>query len=598
MTDAAPPQAEAAPKPGVTGADTAAVAVRLIRESIPPRWKLYGAMIVCILGVAGFTAALAYSTRVIVNDVFVAADTAAALGAAALIVGVTLGKAGFTYANSVVSLVFKRSITAGYQKTVFRRMIAKDAGFFARDHAAGQMAQVRLFGNAAGKIVTGVANTMAMDILTVIALFGVMLMQDAWMTLFCTVFLPLIFFTVSRLSKRVRDLATAEREADAAYIAIGAEAFEGIKTVKSYGLETKTVDRFERAVTALEDRMLSIARVTSATSPMMELLGGLVVGLFVVYAAWQTIAQGETPGEFTAFLTAFLMAYQPASRLSKIYVEVQKNLIHAQRMFRLIDAPPVLRAEGGADPSAGAPAVAFENVSFVYKGGSPALQDVTLEIAPGERVAVIGRSGAGKSTLIDLVQRFHDPSSGTVRIGGHDLRDTSPEGLRRTVALTSQDVFLFDATLAENVRDGRPDATDAQVADALERAALTDVVAALPKGIDTIVGPGGKSLSGGQRQRVGIARALLKDAPVTIFDEATAALDVETERRVLEAVAGRARADRTLIFVTHRPATLDYVDRILLLDGGRLVAAGTREELEQGSADYRTLLNLALEAEG
>lgn len=581
-----------------TGKDTASVARRIVREALARHWRLYMLMLGCILGVAGFTAALAYSTRLIVNDVFVAGDAGAAVGVAALVVGVTMGKAGFTYANSVVSQVFKRSIVADYQKRVFRTMIVKDTAFFLGAHASAKMAQIRLFGTSSARVVEGIVNKMIMDGLTVVALFGVMLVQDPVMTVLSTAFLPVVFFTISRLSRRVREMASAERVLDAAYIAVGTEAFAGIKTVKSYGLEQKAVGRFEAAISAIEDRLLRIARITSATGPMMEILGGIVIGAFVVYAAWRTITYGETPGEFTAFITAFLMAYQPASRLSKVYVEVQKNLIHVDRMFRVTDTAPALRTTGTADPRSDPPSVAFENVSFRYRRGTPALADVSFEIAAGERIAVIGRSGAGKSTLIDLVQRFHDPTTGVVRIGGHDLRDVSPEALLGTVALTSQDVFLFDATLAENVRDGRANATDAQVAEALDRAALAEVVAALPQGLDTAVGPGGANLSGGQRQRVGIARALLKDAPVTIFDEATSALDVETERRVLDAVTERSRDGRTMIVVTHRPAPLDYTDRILLLDEGRIVAFGTRDELETGSDAYRTLLQLAVKGEG
>ena len=580
--------------PTLTGADTATVALRLTREAVPPRWRLYALMLLCILGVAGFTAALAYSTRLIVNEVFVAGNAAAALGVAALVIVVTLGKAGFTYANSIVALIFQRSIIVDYQKRLFRKLIVNDAGFFSTKHASQQMVQVRLFGQSSGKVVTGLLNTMLMDGLTVVALFGVMLFQDWLMTLICTVFLPFIFFTVSRLSKKVRELATAERVLDAAYFAVGSEAFEGIKTVKTYGLEDKTVSRFEGAIDAMEERLLSIARITSATSPMMELLGGFVIGFFVIYAAWRTITYGETPGEFTAFITAFLMAYQPASRISKVYVGVQKNLVHVRRMFDLIDAEPELTATGTADPRIGAPSVEFDDVTFRYGRRIPALDGVSFRIEPGEKVAVIGRSGAGKSTLIDLVQRFHDPTSGTVRIAGHDLRDVSAEGLLHSIAMTSQDIFLFDATVRENILDGRPDATEAELDAAIERAALRPVIDALPEGLDTEVGANGSALSGGQRQRIGIARALLKDAPVTIFDEATSALDVETERAVLQSIASEPKG-RTILFVTHRPATLDYVDRILMLDAGRVVAFGPRAELERESEAYRTLITSAME---
>lgn len=578
-----------------TGKDTASVAARLVREALPPRWRIYALMVICILGVAGFTGALAYSTRVIVNDVFVAGDASAAIGVALLVIGVTLGKSGFTYANSIVAQIFQRSIATDYQKRVFRHTIVKDAEYFASAHASTQMIQIRLFGTSSAKVVTGIVNTMFMDALTVVALFGVMLLQDPLMTVLSTVFLPLIFLTVSWLSRRIREMATAERVLDAAYFAVGSEAFEGIRTVKSYGLEEKTVSRFDAAIAAMEERLLAIARITNATGPMMEMLGGFVIGAFVVYAAWRTIAHGETPGEFTAFITAFLLAYQPASRLSKSYVEVQKNLIHVGRMFDVVDTPPRMRMSGVEDPRDAAPSIEFDAVSFRYGRGLPALSETSFRIEAGERVAVIGRSGAGKSTLIDLVQRFHDPTDGVVRIGGRDLREVSPQGLLNTIALTSQDIFLFDATIAENIRDGRPDASDAALRDAIEGAALVETIEALPDGLDTMVGPNGSSLSGGQKQRIGIARALLKDAPVTIFDEATSALDVETERRILENVAGQRRDGHTLLFVTHRPATLDYVDRILLLDGGRLVASGTRAELEAGSEEYRTLLSIALE---
>jgi len=561
---------------------------RLLSEAMRPRWKLYALSVICMIGVAAFTAALAYSTRLIVNDVFVAEDTSAAYYVAALVIGVSIGKSFFEYVNAVIAAVFRRSIIASYQKLLFRKILVKDVRQFAGKHASMQMAQIRLFGDACGRTVVGATNKLLMDTLVLLSLLAVMLMQDALMTLCSAIIFPLIFFIVSSLSKKVRSAAGAETELAGAYFAVGSEAFEGIKTVKSYGLEKKSVSKFEEAINKLEERLLGIAKITSATVPLMELLGGLVIGSFVVYASWQTITNGKTPGEFTAFITAFLMAYQPAERLSKTWVELQKSLVHVGRMFDILDEPPTQQKDGTQTLANVKPALKFDAVSFVYNAKNKALDAVDFELSPGDWVAVVGQSGAGKSTLIDLVQRFYDPQDGTVSIGGIDLRDVHQEALRDSIALISQDVFLFDGTIAENIRDGNPDATDAEIEKAALNAQLGDFLDTLPQGLNTSVGPNGKGLSGGQKQRVGIARALAKNAMIYIFDEATSALDGENERKILEMLK-REMSDTTILFVTHRPTTLDYVGKVMLLDKGVMAALDTPENVRKNSAQYRAL---------
>ncbi|MEE3070231.1 MAG: ABC transporter ATP-binding protein, partial [Pseudomonadota bacterium] len=382
-----------------TGAQARATGVRLIKEAMPSRWRLYLVSLVCMIGVAGFTGALANSTRMIVNDVFVADDTSAAIHVALIVIAVSIGKSFFEYANAVISTIFNRSISADYQKKVFERMLSKDVWHFSGKHASVQMNQVRVYGQACGKTVINFTNKLLTDALTLVGLIVVMIIQDPLMTLLSSVMFPLIFWLVSHLSKKVRAVANAETELSGAYFATGVEAFDGIKTLKSYRLEKKTIKKFEEGVEALEERMLGIAKVTSATVPIMELLGGLVIGFFVVYAAWQTITNGKTPGEFTAFITAFLMAYQPAERVSKTWVELQKSITHVGRMYRELESPVKQRDEGRLTLSSTAPSIAFEDVSFEYSSKSRALHRLNFNINAGERVAIVGRSGAGKSTL-------------------------------------------------------------------------------------------------------------------------------------------------------------------------------------------------------
>lgn len=570
------------------------VVTRLLRETIPASWRLYVLSLVCIVGIAGFTAALAYSTKLIINEVFVADDRSAAWRVAALVVGISAAKSLFQYANSVISFIFTRSVATGYQKKLFRTHLGFEIAHFVDQQASSQMAQIRLYGDASARVVVGSSIKMVTECLTLVALATVMVIQDPLMSLSAAVLFPLIFLIVGALSQRIRAVAQAETEMTGAYFALGTEALTGIKTVKSYGLEEKSITRFDRAVDMLQKRLLGIAQLTSATVPLMEFLGGLVIGGFVVYAAWQTQEYGKTPGEYTAFLTAFLMAYQPAERLSKEWVELQKSLVQAQRMLKLLDTPAHPRRDDGLGLEDVGSDLSFEGVSFAY-GKQPALKDVSFTIPAGERVAVVGRSGAGKTTLIDLVQGFYAPQAGDITIGERNLAELRPDALRAAIALISQDVFLFEGSIRDNIRDGNSTASSAEIEEAARRAQVMDFAQNMKLGLDSPVGPNGSLLSGGQRQRVGIARALAKHAKIYIFDEATSALDGITERNLMNEVFASAGPEAVFLFVTHRASTLSYVDRVMLLERGKLLALATHDELIHANATYRTLFNLALD---
>ena len=561
---------------------------RLLSDMLARNWKLLACSILFLIGVSIFTAALAASTRLIVNDVFVAENADAAIRVAGIVVSVAFCKALFQYANTVSQIMLTRSVSVSIQKRLYARVIHQDVAGFIGMHANDLMAKIRLYGVSAGNAFVIITNRMLTEALTMIALFGVMFYQDVWMTLLCTLILPLIFGLVSYLSRKVRAISAEEATLSGRYFALGSEALSGIKTVKSYSLEHKSIQRFYTAVDQLENRIFSIVRISSVTGPLMEFLGGLVIGAFVVYAAWQTITNGKTPGEFTAFITAFLMAYEPAKKISKYWVELQKSLVQTGNLYEILDAENALNERDIIGNLDGSSVLRFSDVSYTHDGSTNILQNISLSISPGEFVAVVGKSGSGKSTLIDLIMRFYDPASGNVSLGGHDLRDISRQSLKQFIALVSQDVFLFDGTIRENINDGNASASVEQIMNAIQFASLHDVILDLPNGIETNVGANGTNLSGGQKQRVGIARARVKNASLYIFDEATSALDAENERKILTNLS-QLKGNATILFVTHRATALEFADRVLFLDSGEIAGFDTYRELLNSNEKFKLL---------
>ena len=574
-----------------TGDDAFQTAKRLVRETIPKRKKIITASVLCMVGVSVFTAALAYTTKLIVNDVFVAKDASAAIEVAIIVIFVSFSKSLFHYGNAVLQNVLNRSISSSYQKETFENTLRREISFFNGKHASDHMAQIRLYGMAAGQAVTVICSRFLTEVLTLIALFVVMFLQDALMTFYSILIIPVIFGLVSFLSRKIRKVAKEEADLSGQYFAAGSEALAGVRTVKSYNLENKSIEKFNSSVDALEDRIFGISKVTAATHPIMEFLGGLVLGVFVIYAAWQTINYGKTPGEFTAFITAFLLAYQPAAKISKLWVELQKSLTQSFFMFLLIDTRPQLLGMGNKSLKTIGGSVTFSDVSFGYENDDVSINKVSFNLSPGEKVAIVGKSGAGKSTLIDLILGFYRPDKGKIEIGSIDISSILPMDLKSHIAFISQDVFLFDDTIEENIKDGFSNASKADINIAVKNAQVDSFVADFPLGLQTIVGANGSNLSGGQKQRVAIARGLLKKASIYIFDEATSALDLENEREILTALL-KTLENETVIFVSHRPALFDYVDKVLMLEKGKVVGFDQPSKIDKTSTEFRDLFGV------
>jgi ABC-type multidrug transport system fused ATPase/permease subunit len=574
-----------------TGDDAFQTAKRLVKETIPKRKKIITASVLCMVGVSVFTAALAYTTKLIVNDVFVAKDASAAIEVAIIVIFVSFSKSLFHYGNAVLQNVLNRSISSSYQKETFENTLRREISFFNGKHASDHMAQIRLYGMAAGQAVTVICSRFLTEVLTLVALFVVMFLQDALMTFYSILIIPVIFGLVSFLSRKIRKVAKEEADLSGQYFAAGSEALAGVRTVKSYNLENKSIEKFNSSVDALEDRIFGISKVTAATHPIMEFLGGLVLGVFVIYAAWQTINYGKTPGEFTAFITAFLLAYQPAAKISKLWVELQKSLTQSFFMFLLIDTKPQVLGLGSKPLKEVGGSVTFSDVSFGYENDDVSINKVSFNLSPGEKVAIVGKSGAGKSTLIDLILGFYRPDQGKIEIGSVDISSILPMDLKSHIAFISQDVFLFDDTIEENIKDGFSAASKAEINIAVKNAQVDSFVADFPLGLQTIVGANGSNLSGGQKQRVAIARGLLKKASIYIFDEATSALDLENEREILTALL-KTLENETVIFVSHRPALFDYVDKVLMLEKGKVVGFDQPSKIDKTSTEFRDLFGV------
>jgi ATP-binding cassette subfamily B protein len=353
-------------------------------------------------------------------------------------------------------------------------------------------------------------------------------------------------------------------------------------------------ERFDRNVAAVEHEANKMARIGSRASPLMETLGGCAIAIAITYGGYRVIDTGATPGQFFSFITAFLLAYEPAKRLARLNIELNSALVGVRVLFEVIDSPPsepvdvnmpALRVDTAR--------LQLEDVSFHYRSDESVLRGMTFTAEPGQLTALVGPSGGGKSTVFSLIMRFYDTERGKIVIDGQDISTVSRRSLRQNIAYVGQDVFLFRGTVRENIAFGKPDASEDEIVAAAKAAYAHDFIMTFPRGYDTPVGEHGLQLSGGQRQRVAIARALIKNAPIILLDEATAALDSESELQVREAM-DRLCKGKTTLAIAHRLHTISHADRIYVVEDGCAVESGRHDELLRKSGRYAAFYRLQL----
>ena len=429
---------------------------------------------------------------------------------------------------------------------------------------------------------------------TAAALLLVLVQRDWRLSAASLIVLPLVLLPTSRIGKRLRAAARRAQDRLAELVKIMHETISGNRVVKAFAMERFEIDRFEKQSARLfRAHMRHVSRQALA-SPLIEMFGALLIVCLLAYARRRITAGAMTAGEFVSFLAALLMLFQPLKRLNGIYNVFQQALGSAQRVFEYIDHPHDIReAASPVEPEPFARSIEFSGVTFRYPdaGSETALRDIDLTVNAGEVVALVGPSGAGKTTLMSLLPRFFDPQQGAVRIDGRDLRELRLDALRRQIAIVTQETFLFDDTVRNNIAYGRPDIPLAKVRAAAEAAIAAEFIAALPEGYQTHIGERGQRLSGGQRQRISIARALLKDAPLLLLDEATSHLDSEAELLVQRALSNLIEG-RTVIVSAHRLSTIRSADKIVALDKGRILDSGSHEGLLETCDLYRRLVKL------
>ena len=480
------------------------------------------------------------------------------------------------------------------RQTVFDSVLRQDAQFYEMNSTGRLMSSIM---NDIEKIQLATSHMLAdwlRQSFSVIFLLWVVVQKDWRLALASLTVLPFVLVPTVRIGRRIRRTTRRAQDYTAELNQILQETISGHQVVKSFGTEDIESGRFRKAAARLKASNLRYVAQQAIASPLIEFFAALTIVGLLTYARAEIKHGAMTAGEFTSFVIALLMLYEPVKRLTGIHNIFQQALGASQRVFEYLDTRSEVRDKPGAAPlSEFRHGIRLENVSFHYPS-SPngfALERVNLDVKAGEVVALVGPSGAGKTTLANLVPRFYDVTGGAIRIDGKDVRDAQLASLREKIGIVAQDTFLFNDTVGNNIRYGKLKAPDHEVFEAARNALAEEFILRLPEGYDTVIGERGLKLSGGQRQRIAIARALLKNAPILILDEATSHLDSESEALVQKALQNLMK-HRTVIVIAHRLSTIRRADKIVVLDRGRVLETGAHEELITGGGIYQRLHEL------